>query len=62
MKHGGVIYHKRDKNFKELKNLMASQSILRPPDFTKPFTLYTDASHYCVAYNLSQHDCDRNTQ
>ena len=45
-----------DNNFNELKNLLTSAPILRPPDFSKPFTLYTDASHYCVAYNLAQHD------
>lgn len=36
------------------KNLLCNDSILIYPDFTKPFTLTTDASNYAIGSVLSQ--------
>ena len=45
-----------DEAWKELKKWLIEASILRHPDFTKPFVLYTDASKRGVGAILAQHD------
>ena len=45
-----------DEAWKELKKWLTEASILRHPDFTKPFILYTDASKKGVGAILAQHD------
>ncbi len=45
-----------DKIWKELKKQLTEAPILRYPDFTKPFILYTDASKKGVGAILAQHD------
>ena len=45
-----------DKTWKELKKWLIEASILRHPDFTKPFILYTDASKKGVGAILAQHN------
>jgi hypothetical protein len=40
----------------KLKNVLTSEPILRPPDFSREFILYTDASGYCVGSVLGQKD------
>ena len=47
-----------EKAFAKLKELLTSDPILRPPDFTRPFFLYTDASGYCLGAILGQKDDD----
>lgn len=39
---------------KDLKSALTEAPVLRHPDWTKPFTLYTDASNTCVSGILSQ--------
>eukprot|EP00741_Cyanophora_paradoxa_P023212 tig00021572_g22420.t1 len=45
-----------DRAFKELKELLGRDIILRFPDFSKPFILQTDASTYAIGAILSQAD------
>jgi RNase H-like domain found in reverse transcriptase len=40
--------------FETLRNLMCQQPVLKQPDFTKPFAVFTDASAYGVGAILSQ--------
>jgi RNase H-like domain found in reverse transcriptase/Reverse transcriptase (RNA-dependent DNA polymerase)/Integrase zinc binding domain len=40
--------------FEKLRDLMCQQPVLKQPDFTKPFALFTDASAYGVGAILSQ--------
>jgi RNase H-like domain found in reverse transcriptase/Integrase zinc binding domain len=40
--------------FETLQNLMCQQPVLKQPDFTKPFAVFTDASAYGVGAILSQ--------
>jgi L-rhamnose mutarotase len=40
--------------FEKLRNLMCQQPVLKQPDFTKPFAVFTDASAYGVGAILSQ--------
>ena len=47
-----------DTAFKDLKEALSSQPILRNPDFQCPFLLQTDASEYAVGAVLSQLDAD----
>eukprot|EP00741_Cyanophora_paradoxa_P016879 tig00020943_g16302.t1 len=47
-----------DRAFKELKELLGRDIILRFPDFSKPFILQTDASTYAIGAILSQTDKD----
>ena len=42
------------KAFENLKEVLTSDPILRPPDFSKEFILYTDASGYCLGLILGQ--------
>ena len=42
------------KTFKMLKNLLIQEPILKYPDPTKPYTLYTDASNYAWSSVLTQ--------
>ena len=42
------------KTFKMLKNLLIQEPILKYPDLTKPYTLYTDASKYAWSCVLTQ--------
>ena len=42
--------------FDNLKNALTSYPVLRQPDFTKEFWLYTDASGYCLGAVLAQKD------
>src|SRR6266542_3531569 len=46
----------RDQAWRELKKRLTEAPILRHPDFTKPFILYTDASKKGVGAILAQHD------
>ena len=41
-------------SFLALKNLIARQVLLRYPDFSKPFKLYTDASNYQLGASIVQ--------
>jgi len=43
-----------ERAFLDLKSRLATQPILRPPDFTKPFSLAVDASDVAVGAVLSQ--------
>jgi len=43
-------------SFNNLKNALTSEPILRPPDFTGEFFLYTDASCCCLGAVLGQKD------
>ena len=45
--------------FKELKNRLVSYPILRQPDFSKPFLIFTDASNYAIGAVLAQTDDDK---
>jgi len=45
---------KAESAFLGLKSLLATQPILRPPDFTKPFCLAVDASDVAIGAVLSQ--------
>ncbi len=47
-----------DKTWKELKKWLTEALILRHPDFTKSFILYTDASKKGVGAILIQHDAE----
>jgi hypothetical protein len=40
--------------FKTLRNLMCQQPVLKQPDFTKPFAVFTDTSAYGMGAILSQ--------
>jgi hypothetical protein len=40
--------------FKLLKEKLVTAPILIPPDWTKNFHVYIDASNFCVGANLSQ--------
>ncbi len=42
--------------FDNLKNALTSYPVLRQPDFSKEFWLYTDASGYCLGAVLAQKD------
>ena len=42
--------------FKQLKHDLVSFPVLRPPDFSRVFYIYTDASHLAVGAILSQFD------
>ena len=49
------------KTFKMLKNLLIQEPILKYPDPTKPYTLYTDASKYawfCVLTQEYEHEIE----
>jgi hypothetical protein len=39
-----------------LKELLLTYPVLRRPDVTRPFTVYTDASGYALGAILAQHD------
>ena len=43
-------------SFKELKAILTSDLVVRPPDFTKEFFLNTDASGYAIGAILGQKD------
>jgi hypothetical protein len=43
-----------DRAFIELKQAVAAEMLLRFPDWSKPFTLHTDASDYQLGGVLSQ--------
>ena len=45
-----------EKAFEEIKGLLTSNPVLRPPDFKREFFLYTDASGYCLGAVLGQKD------
>jgi len=45
-----------DKAWKELKKRLTEAPILRHPDFTKPFILYTNASKKGIGVILAQHN------
>ena len=45
-----------DSAFNLLKKILCSYPILRNPDFSRPFILYTDASHIALGAVLSQID------
>ncbi len=47
-----------DEMWRELKKWLIEMPILRHPDFTKPFILYTDASKKDVGAILAQHDTE----
>ncbi len=47
-----------DEAWKELKKRLTEAPILRYPDFTKPFILYTDVSKRGVGTILAQHDVE----
>ncbi len=47
-----------DEAQKELKKRLIETSILRYPNFTKPFILYTDTSKKGVDAILTQHDVE----
>ncbi len=47
-----------DEAWKELKKRLIETPILRHPDFTKPFILYTDISKRGVDAILAQHDIE----
>ncbi len=55
-KFGNCWTPEMDKTWKELKKRLTEAPILRHPDFTKPFILYTDASKKGVGAILAQHD------
>jgi hypothetical protein len=48
-----------DEAFITLKRLLTSQPLLQYPDFTKPFTLSTDASNDALGAILSQGEIGR---
>ena len=43
-------------SFEKLKNSLVSKPILRQPNFSRTFILYTDASGYAISGVLSQKD------
>jgi RNase H-like domain found in reverse transcriptase/Reverse transcriptase (RNA-dependent DNA polymerase)/Integrase zinc binding domain/Chromo (CHRromatin Organisation MOdifier) domain len=55
--HNTTPWHWNDeqqKAFEQLRDLMCQQPVLKQPDFTKPFAVFTDASAYGVGAILSQ--------
>jgi RNase H-like domain found in reverse transcriptase/Reverse transcriptase (RNA-dependent DNA polymerase) len=55
--HNTTPWHWNDEQqqaFKKLRDLMCQQPVLKQPDFTKPFAVFTDASAYGVGAILSQ--------
>jgi RNase H-like domain found in reverse transcriptase/Integrase zinc binding domain/Chromo (CHRromatin Organisation MOdifier) domain len=55
--HNTTPWHWSDeqqKAFEQLRDLMCQQPVLKQPDFTKPFAVFTDASAYGVGAILSQ--------
>jgi hypothetical protein len=50
---------KRQAAFKLLKEKLVTAPILIPPNWTKRFHVYIDASNFCVGANLSQKDENR---
>ncbi len=48
------------KSFEELKKLLCSHPILRLPDLSRAFILYTDASQYALGAILGQKDDEGN--
>jgi hypothetical protein len=55
--HNTTPWHWDDeqkKAFEQLRDLMCQQPVLKQPDFTKPFAVFTDASAYGVGAILSQ--------
>ena len=45
-----------ESSFNILKELLLTYPVLRQPDVTRPFTVYTDASGYALGAILAQHD------
>ena len=43
-------------SFEQLKQALVSSPVLRPPDFSRKFTIYTDASAYAIGGILTQKD------
>jgi RNase H-like domain found in reverse transcriptase/Reverse transcriptase (RNA-dependent DNA polymerase)/Zinc knuckle len=55
--HNTTPWHWNDEQqqaFEKLRDLMCQQPVLKQPDFTKPFAVFTDASAYGVGAILSQ--------
>jgi RNase H-like domain found in reverse transcriptase/Reverse transcriptase (RNA-dependent DNA polymerase)/Integrase zinc binding domain/Chromo (CHRromatin Organisation MOdifier) domain len=55
--HNTTPWHwdnEQQKAFERLQDLMCQQPVLKQPDFTKPFAVFTDASAYGVGAILSQ--------
>jgi RNase H-like domain found in reverse transcriptase/Integrase zinc binding domain/Chromo (CHRromatin Organisation MOdifier) domain len=55
--HNSTPWHWNEEQkqaFEQLRNLMCQQPVLKQPDFTKPFAVFTDASAYGVGAILSQ--------
>ena len=46
----------QDKAFREIKRMMAKETILAFPDFTKPFHIFTDASNTALGAVIMQDD------
>ncbi|KAJ9519051.1 hypothetical protein QJQ45_003519 [Haematococcus lacustris] len=46
----------QQKAFERVKAALASNPVVRPPDFSRPFTVKTDASLYAIGAVLSQRD------
>ena len=47
-------------SFEQLKQALVSSPVLRPPDFSRKFTIYTDASAYALGGILTQKDDNGN--
>ncbi len=45
-----------DEAFELLKKKLTEYPVLRPADYSKPFTIHTDASGYALGYILTQTD------
>ena len=56
IKFGNCQTPEMNEVWKELKKRLTEAPILRHPDFTKPFILYTDISKKGVGAILAQHD------